>query len=373
MSSSADRVERALAGAEVDAAILSTVPSVAWASGYSPSWEMWPGYNPYVPEPALCVGWPDRPPVLLLPDYYTPYADGLPVEVDLFPTYSYTQPLDQVGEAAKAVSARLGAKVSRLGYEARTLPAATRAAVDERVTISEWIDISGQLEHARVIKLPEEIEAIRRACEIADEIQRTVKARAEPGRREIELANDAIAAAWELAGRRFAVLLQLTAGTATAAMGGWEPGERVIRDGDLICADTAPWLHGVWSDTCNGVCVGEPTERHRQIFAVVNRALQAGISAARPGVEARSVDEACRSVVRAAGFDYPHHSGHGLGYAHTEPPRITPDSTELVEAGMVLALEPGIYIPDWGGFRHEHVFAVGPDGNEVLTHFEHTL
>jgi Xaa-Pro aminopeptidase len=147
----------------------------------------------------------------------------------------------------------------------------------------------------------------------------------------------------------------------------------VIAQGDLICTDTAPWLGGYWSDTCNGIVVGEPAARHREIFAIVHDALEAGIAAARPGVAAQVVDETCRSIVRAAGFDYPHHSGHGLGLAHTEPPRITPDSTEMIEEGMVLALEPGIYIEGWGGFRHEHVFAVYGDGNELLSQFAHTL
>jgi Xaa-Pro aminopeptidase len=311
--------------------------------------------------------------VLLLPNYYQPYAEGLPVEVDIFPTYSYTQPLDQVGEAAKAVARRLGGRVGRLGYEPRTLPTAVEAAVDALVAPEEWVDVTAALEGARRVKLPDEVEALRRACEIADLVQRTVKERARPGRREIDVATDAIETAWEHAGRRFAILLQLSTGPATAAMGGWEPGDRVIAEGDLICTDTAPWLDGYWSDTCNGICVGEPSARQGEVFAVVNEALHAGIAAARPGVEARVVDAACRSVVNEAGFDYPHHSGHGLGLAHTEPPRITPDSTEPLEEGMVLALEPGIYIDGWGGFRHEHVFVVRRRGNEILTQFEHAL
>jgi Xaa-Pro dipeptidase len=367
------RTRDALAGAGVESALLSSTPSVAYTGGYSPSWEMWPGYNPYVPEPVLCCAWPDRDPVLLLPNYYAPYGEACPIEIDIFPTYSHTTPLDQVAEVAKAAAARLGSRVGRLGYEARTLPAGTREAIESHVTVSQWVDISDALERMRVVKAPEEIDAIRRASEIADLIQQFVKDSAEPGRREIDVAAEAIAAAWGQAGHRFAILVQLSSGPATAATGGWEPGERVIAKGDLICTDTAPWLGGYWSDTCNGIVVGEPAARHREIFAIVHDALEAGIAAARPGVAAQVVDEACRSIVRAAGFDYPHHSGHGLGLAHTEQPRITPDSTEMIEEGMVLALEPGIYIEGWGGFRHEHVFAVHGDGNELLSQFPHTL
>jgi Xaa-Pro dipeptidase len=367
------RISQVLERSGVDAAIISSIPDVAYAGGYWPSWEMWPGYNPYVPEPALCLVWQDRGPVLLLPNYYAPYAETAAAEVALYPTYSYTSPLDQVAETAKAVATHLGSRVARLGCELRTLPAATRQAIEDQVTVGQWIDLAPELEAVRVVKLPEEVEAVRRASVIADLIQSTVKEKARPGRREIDVANDVIGAAWEAAGKRFAILLQLSGGPATAAMGGWEPGERVFERGDLVCTDTAPWLDGYWSDTCNGVVVGASTPRHREIFELVRSALDAGIAAARPGVEARLVDEACRSIIRQAGFDYPHHSGHGLGLAHTEPPRITPDSTETIEAGMVLALEPGVYIEGWGGFRHEHVFVVGDEHNDRLTRFEHSL
>ncbi len=347
------RTNDVLGRAGVDAALLSSIPSVAYTAGYWPSWEMWPGYNPYVPEPAICCAWPDRDPVLLLPNYYQPYAEATAAKVEIFPTYSHTTPLDQVEETAKAVASQLGPQVRRLGCELRTLPAGLKAAVESRVSVAEWVDLASDFELARVVKLQDEIEAMQRAAAIADIIQSTVKERAEPGRREIDVANEAVAAAWDAAGKRLAILLQLSTGPATAAGGGWEPGARRIGEGDLICTDTAPWLDGYWSDTCNGVTAGEPTSRQREIFEIVNKALHAGIAAARPGTEARVVDEACRAVVREAGFDYAHHSGHGLGVAHTEPPRITPDSIEVIEEGMVLALEPGIYIDGWGvrGFK----------------------
>jgi Xaa-Pro aminopeptidase len=367
------RLQHALQRACVEAALLSSTPSIVDATGYYPRWETWPGYNPYVPEPAVCAAWPDRDPVLFLPDYYGTYAGGLPVEVVLFPAYSYTRPIDQVREQAKAVAERLGGSVQSLGVEDRTLPVALRERLSASVAIGGWVDVAEALEAARVVKLGIEIEAMRAASRMADVVQATVKARAEPGRREIDVANDAITAAWGEAGERFPILIQLTTGPATAAGGGGDPTGRQLRRGDLVCTDTAPWLKGFWSDTCNAVAVGEPDGRQREVFGVVADSLAAGIAAARPGVEARAVDEACRSVIRAAGFDYPHHSGHGLGLAHTEPPRITPDSAETIQAGMVLALEPGVYIEGWGGFRHEHIFVVGTEENEILTRFQHTL
>jgi Xaa-Pro aminopeptidase len=78
-------------------------------------------------------------------------------------------------------------------------------------------------------------------------------------------------------------------------------------------------------------------------------------------------------VVGDAGHEYNHHTGHGLGYVRAEAPRITPTSEDVLEEGMVIALEPGVYIEGWGGFRHEHIMAVRAHGAELLTRFEHTL
>jgi Xaa-Pro dipeptidase len=371
--SEANRTAEVLEEADVDAAILSSGPTVARATGYVPSWEMWPGYNPYVPEPALALAWADRDPVLFLPNYYGPYAMSANVEVELFTTYAYTEPLDAVDAVVAAVARRLGVTVGRLGYEPRTLPAAIKARIDERIRVGEWVDISDPLERARVIKSNAEIAALRQACAVADLIQSTVREHAEPGRREIDVANACVSAAWEHEEHRFAILLQLTTGAATANFGGWEPGGRRIAEGDLICTDTAPWLRGFWGDSCSAVVVGEPTARQRELFDLVRRSLTAGLAAARPGVEAREVDEACRVVMRDAGHDYAHHTGHGIGGAHTEAPRITPDSTEKLAENMVLCLEPGVYIEGWGGFRLEHQFVVRADGPEMLTKLEHTL
>jgi Xaa-Pro aminopeptidase len=321
----------------------------------------------------VCVARPEDEPVVFLPDYYANYGEDLPVEVNLFPSYSYSHPLDQVSEQAKAIAARLGPSLDGLGCEPRTLPIALRDELARRVAIGGWFDIAHELEESRIVKLPTEVDALREAARMADTIQATVKERADAGRREIDVANDAIAAAWAEAGERFPILMTLTTGRATARMGGGDPGSRQLQRGDLLCTDTAPWMSGYWSDTCNSVVVGgEPDSRQREVFDLVAHALRSGIAAARPGAEACAVDDACRRVIRGAGFDYPHHSGHGLGLAHTERPRITPDSREEIRAGMVLALEPGVYIEGWGGFRHEHVFIVGVENNEVITRFEHS-
>jgi Xaa-Pro aminopeptidase len=334
---------------------------------------MWPGHSPHTLDPTLCVAWPDRDPVLLLPNYYGPYAGEASVEVEIVRSYSYLDEIDKLAELVHALAGLLGPRVERLGWEPGTLPAAVRDALGRRVRIGAWVDLERELEKARAVKSDEEIQRIRRAAALADVVQQAVKERARPGVREVDLATEALAEAWSAAGRRFPILIQLKAGAGSAVRGEWHPGTNVLHDGDVVCTDTAPWLDGMWADSCNGVAVGEPTARHLELFEIASGALRAGIRAVRPGVEASAVDAACREVVRAAGYDYPHHSGHGIGYVRAEAPRVTPTSMDVLEVGNVLALEPGVYLEGWGGFRHEHVVAVRNEGAELLTRFEHTL
>lgn len=372
-TSRAERVSRVLAHAGLDAAVLSSIPAVAQAAGFWPRWEMWPGESPHTLDPTLCLAWPDRNARLLLPSYYAAYEPSVRAEVRPVASYSYLEPVDKLDELGQALADELGGRVDRLGWEPRTLPALVRDELARRIDVGEWVDVSGPLAAAAGVKTEDEIEGIRRAAAIADAVQRTVKERAEAGRREIDVAGDALAAAWGLEGRRFPILIQLRSGPATALRGEWHPGARLLEQGDVVCTDTAPWLDGLWADSCNGLAIGEPTAAHREAFALAAEALRAGIEAVRPGVEGREVDEACRRVVGDAGHEYNHHTGHGLGYVRAETPRITPTSEDVLEEGMVIALEPGVYIEGWGGFRHEHIMVVRAHGAELLTRFEHTL
>ena len=174
-------------------------------------------------------------------------------------------------------------------------------------------------------------------------------------------------------GRRVPAILTVTAGAEATATGGGVATARVVEANDLVLTDTSPWIGGAWSDTANAVFVGTPDRETRRRFDAVRRALHEGIALCRPGAVAKDVDRKVRGLLAEHGPTYPHHTGHGIGAAWSEEPRITPYNEMPIEEGMVLALEPAIYLPGWGGIRLEHVFAVGATDNEILTRFEHTL
>jgi Xaa-Pro aminopeptidase len=175
------------------------------------------------------------------------------------------------------------------------------------------------------------------------------------------------------AGRRVPAILTVTTGAEGTATGGGVATGRVVRQGDLVLTDTSPWIDGGWADTANAVFVGTPDPTTRRRFDAVRRALHEGIALCRPGVVAKEVDRRVRELLAEHGPTYGHHTGHRIGAAWSEEPRITPYCEERIDEGMVLALEPALYLPGWGGIRLEHTFLVGAQDNEILTRFEHTL
>jgi len=169
---------------------------------------------------------------------------------------------------------------------------------------------------------------------------------------ELRLAlTNALAAMFREAGRRVPSILTVTAGAGATATGGGVVTGRLVRQGDLVLTDTSPWIDGAWSDTANAVDVGTPDADTRRRFDAVRRALHEGIALCRPGAVAREVDAALGATLSEHGPTYPHHSGHALGAAWSEEPRIAPYCELRLEEGMVLALERAIYLPGWGGIR----------------------
>jgi len=189
----------------------------------------------------------------------------------------------------------------------------------------------------------------------------------QPGVSEISLWGELKAGLEVQAGGRLPMLADLVAGVRTGDMGGL-PGAYVLQEGDPVIADIVPRLDGYWGDICGTHFVGAPTAQMANIRGIVHDALRRGMDAVRPGVIARDFDAMLRGTIRAAGYEpYPHHSGHGLGVSFHEEPRLVPYNDMALAPGMVIAIEPGIYLPGVGGVRLENVVLVTEDGCELLT------
>ncbi|MRR10650.1 peptidase M24 family protein, partial [bacterium] len=147
------------------------------------------------------------------------------------------------------------------------------------------------------------------------------------------------------------------------------PGSRRVRRGDFIVLDFGAQYRGYCSDMTRTVVLGRPTDRHKRIYGIVAEAQRAGLDAVRAGVSGKAADAAARAVIDGAGFakNYGHGLGHGVGMEVHELPRLSKLSDNVLQANAVVTVEPGIYLPGWGGVRIEDLVVVTAAGNRVLS------
>ena len=145
--------------------------------------------------------------------------------------------------------------------------------------------------------------------------------------------------------------------------------------GDIVFVDVYSSSHGYYADTTRVFTVGQSSSRQRDLHAILEDALEAGEAVLRPGVPANAVDAAVRGCIERAGYGerFPHHSGHAYGLFQQERPYLIPAEPMLLEEGMVLTLEPGIYISGWGGMRLESSYVLEGAGARRLDHFPRRL
>lgn len=148
-----------------------------------------------------------------------------------------------------------------------------------------------------------------------------------------------------------------------------QTGDRKLQEGDAVVIDIGGRKDGFPSDITRMAVVGRPPEGYGQIHTIVEKAVQAALKAARPGVLAKDVDAAARNVIADAGYGefFVHRTGHGMGIDGHEPPYITATSETVLEEGMVFSIEPGIYLPGRFGIRLEDIVILREDGPEILS------
>jgi len=148
-------------------------------------------------------------------------------------------------------------------------------------------------------------------------------------------------------------------------------GRRPLKAGDLLLFDFGACVHGYRSDITRTFSVGAPTHKAREIYDIVLRANQAAIDATRGGVTGVAVDAVARDLITEAGYggEFGHGLGHGIGLEVHEAPGLSPRSTDTLESGMAVTIEPGIYLTGFGGVRIEDDVIVTDDGCQVITAF----
>lgn len=224
------------------------------------------------------------------------------------------------------------------------------------------------LKTLRQEKDKQELANIRTAIHRAEEAFRELKKDVHPGATERELGSK-LEYLMRGKGARKAAFDTIVASGVHGAMPHAPAANRRIKKGDLVTFDFGAEANGYFSDMTRTFCVGRPSARQREIHELVLQAQSAAIRSVGIGVPCASVDAAAREVIKRAGHGkhFGHGTGHGIGLMVHEGPSVSPLSSDTVEKNMVFTIEPGVYIPGWGGVRIEDMVTATKAGVEVLT------
>ncbi len=227
--------------------------------------------------------------------------------------------------------------------------------------------LSGIVEKMRLTKEEDEIDLIRRSVQLNEEVFQKVFGRLSTGMTEIDAALE-IASEMRRAGAEGESFDTIVATGAASALPHAVPGMKKLQQNRPLLVDMGLILAGYCSDMTRSFCLGTPDEKYKEIHRIVRKAQLAGIDAVIAGATGQQVDRAARRIINDAGYGkyFGHALGHGVGMAVHEDPRVSPKSRKKLQPGMVITIEPGIYIPGWGGIRLENMVVVRQDGCENL-------
>ncbi|WNC17115.1 Xaa-Pro peptidase family protein [Brevibacillus brevis] len=270
-------------------------------------------------------------------------------------------------KAVEAIAKLLGEKgVKRLAFES-SVSFQTYQEWSRAFDGVELIATSGLLEKIRMIKDESEMAIIREAVRIAEAGFAHIQGYIKPGVREEDVALE-LEFFMRKQGATGSAFDMIVASGPRGALPHGRASEKVIQAGEMVTLDFGAAYKGYNSDITRTLAVGEPSPKMKEIYDIVLRAHYAGVEALKPGVTAKAADAATRDLIAAAGYGdcYGHSAGHGLGLEVHEIPGLSTVSTFVLEPGMLVTMEPGIYVSGLGGVRIEDDVLITADGHEVL-------
>jgi Xaa-Pro aminopeptidase len=296
---------------------------------------------------------------LLLTDFR--YELTARAQAPYFETVTYQRGLP---ELLSMVVPELGVKT--LAYESEAMLDLWRRRIKAKLDGVELAPTEGLVSQLRVVKNAAEIEALSASLALMEKVLDQVLSGDLPGKSERELALS-IARAVEDAGAEGVAFAPVVASGPNGAEPHAESGPRIIQRGDPVVFDVGARLGGYCSDISRTVVAGgleAADERFKEIYALTRRAQLKALEEMRPGMSGDQADAVAREVIEQGGFGprFGHSLGHGVGLATHEDPRVGPRSEDQLKPGMVFTIEPGIYLPDWGGVRLEDMVVLTADG-----------
>jgi Xaa-Pro dipeptidase len=376
-----ERLQRMMAEAGFDALVCRLPENVTYITNY------WPHHGV-----SVAVLFREGQPMLFVPEVEKEYTDVAWAEVESFGWLLLGDPdvYDSFRRVLGGIAARLSLGSATVGVERNAeivgptyrsaepiVPAAPwHAMLEEVFAGAKLVDATGLLEQARGIKTDYEIAKMRVAAEIAEMGMRHGLANMQPGMTEAQigaLVEYKIRAdgPGHDGARLVRPLAEVAAGLNTVKATLLVPStDYVTRAGDMVMIEMGLIVDGYWSDLTYMGIMGEPNERQREVHNIVLEAELAATAATRAGVPMSEPDRIAREVLGRAGLAeyYPHITGHGIGLRYHEwTPLLMPGNDAPLAPGMVTSVEPGVYIPGFGGIRIEDNVVVGAEGPILLS------
>jgi Xaa-Pro aminopeptidase len=358
----------------LEAFVVTSLPNIFYLTGFSASAGI------FVLTPTK--GW-------LLTDFrYVAAVERLLATRDGWPDAAHVRVDGSYDEALASLLVELG--VHRVGFEADNVSVSRHRWLTARLQAGDaggsrlqFVPTEGVVERVRVRKDEREIATLRTAADLLSQVARDVLRTVQPGPSERELAA-VIDYKLKSAGFARPAFDTIVAAGSNAALPHARPGGRRLHTGDLVLLDFGGVYDGYCVDLTRTVCLGRADEEMHRVYDAVAQAQRAALAVVAPGVAAAAIDAAARAVLadRGLGDAFGHGLGHGLGVEVHEAPRVAPrrpvspvpvpdtaSETDLdtIAEGMVFTIEPGAYLPGWGGVRLEDDVLVTANGCEVLT------
>jgi Xaa-Pro dipeptidase len=352
-----DKLTASLRTSELDAVILNPGPTLKYLSGL----------NFHLMErPVVLFIAPDQDPVLVLPELELPKVDLFPYKIQAF---AYGENPSEWDAAFRKAAQALGLEAKRIGVEPRQLRLMEFRHVKAGAPEADFPDATDVLSALRLKKDKAEVDAMRKAVQIAQDALEAVIPQIKIGMTEHELSSELVMQLLKHGSEPELPFAPIVSAGPNSANPHASPTERKLQAGDLLVVDWGAAYDGYISDLTRTFAVGEVDEEYKKIHAIVQESNAAGRAAGKPGAPCADVDKAARDVIEKAGYGkyFTHRTGHGIGMEGHEAPYMRGDNMQLLEPGMAYTVEPGIYFTGRNGVRIEDDMVVTETGVESLS------
>ncbi|WP_240416879.1 M24 family metallopeptidase [Paenibacillus periandrae] len=263
----------------------------------------------------------------------------------------------------------LKAGITKVGFEQDDMTYGTFLSTSDALSGIQLQATSGLVEKLRMIKDASELAVMQEAADLADRTFDHILSFIQTGTKEIDIALE-IEIFMRINGAASTSFETIVASGERSALPHGKASDRVIQTNEFVKLDYGAYYKSYCSDITRTVVVGQPTDKHKEIYHIVLEAQLEALDKIRPGMTGKEADAIARNVIKQHGYgDYfGHGTGHGLGMEIHEAPRLSVQGDTVLTPGMTVTVEPGIYLPGFGGVRIEDDIVITETGIHILTH-----